>query len=459
MPVAVVGAGVTGRASAEALLRVGARPWVVDTRQAEDVPDAVSDAAEDVGCPIYYGDSSRLADAELVVLSPGVGPDDPFLDVAYGAGIEVIGEIELAVRLRPAARIVGITATNGKSTTTALTGALLQAGGFAASVCGNIGVPLETEVLDRPPETVFVTELSSFQLETVTTLHPEAAALLNISDDHRDRHPTIESYIAAKARIFQNHRLSDTAVVNADCDLLAQLRHILKARCAVLEFSVTRQVTRGAFVEDDELILRMPGAADAVVTTEEEFSLRGLHNVDNALAAACLAGALGVQAEAMRPVFRTFRAAAHTFRTLGWADGVLYVNDSKGTNVDATLWALASCTGPVVLIAGGSRKDADYTPLGQAIADSCRALLLIGDTAPEIMNAAMDAGLTEIMVCKSLEEAVTGARAVAERGDTVLLSPACASFGLFRSYAHRGEVFEELVAAIPRFQPIEEVER
>lgn len=453
LDIAVVGTGMSGRAAAAALGRLGASPWIVDTRPAEAVPEASRKALAGAEYPVFYGDPSSLARARLVVLSPGVSARDPFLSAALVAGAEVIGEIELAARARPGARIVGITGTNGKSTTTALTGALLAAAGRNCVVCGNIGSPLVTHVLERDDDPVHVAELSSFQLETVSRFHAVAATVLNVTDDHRDRHPTFEGYIATKARVFANQGPTDAAVLNAACPPLAALGLSLAGR-RLLWFSSLGEVERGGYLRGDRLWLRLDGVSQALCG-RADMRLQGIHNVENVLAAACLAGSLGVDVDEMRQTAVEFIPAAHTYRTVGSANGVRYVNDSKGTNVDSTLRALESCTAPTILIAGGSSKDADYGPLGPVIARRCTALLAIGQTGPEVAKAAEAAGFPAVEQCDTLERAVSRASELARPGDVVLLSPASASFGLFRDYRHRGEAFEEAVRGLPGFTSAE----
>jgi len=451
LEVAVVGTGLSGRAAAAALLRLGAAPWIVDTRPAEAIPEAAREALSGADFPVLYADPSSLARASLAVLSPGVSIRDPFLGEALAAGVEVIGEVELAARARPKARIVGITGTNGKSTSTALTGALLAAAGRRCVVCGNIGSPLVTHVIEREDAPIFVTELSSFQLETVTRFHAVAATILNVTDDHRDRHPRFEEYVAVKARIFDNQEPADAAVLNAACPPLAALGLSLIDR-RLLCFSSLGEVDRGGYLRGDTLWLRLDGTAEAICG-RADMRLQGMHNVENVLAAACLAGSLGLSVGEMRKAAVEFIPAAHTYRTVGSANGVRYVNDSKGTNVDSTLRALDGCTAPTILIAGGASKDADYTPLGPAIARRCTALLTIGQTGPDVASAARAVGFGAIEECDTLEQAVLRSSELARPGDVVLLSPASASFGLFRDYKHRGEAFEEAVRGLPGFAP------
>lgn len=449
----VIGVGMTGQAVARALIELGARPTLYDTRRSDDLSESARAAVSEIDCPTHLGTNVALAEARLVVLSPGVSIRDPFLAPAHAAGTEVVGEIELAARVRPEATFVGITGTNGKSTTTALTARILEDAGVPAALCGNIGSPLITHVLARDDDPVFVVELSSFQLESVSTFRTRAGAVLNVTDDHRDRHPDPSEYAATKARVFANQREGDTAVLSADCPQLAALG-ISVPRSRLVQFSALREVPRGGFVREGALWLRWrEGERAECICGLDEMRLRGPHNAQNALAATCLAHAVGVSPESAGRTLREFAAAPHTLCPVGSAGGVIYVNDSKGTNVDATIQALRSCSGPVVLIAGGSDKGADFAPLGAEIARRCRCLLATGETGPAIRLAAEAAGLAHCESRGSLGDAVTRAAEVAQAGDTVLLSPACASFDAFTSYKHRGEVFEAAVRALPGFSP------
>ncbi len=455
LSVAVVGAGMTGQAVAAGLLALGARPWIADTRAESDLaPEALSAIAA-LGCPARFADSTGMAEADLVVLSPGVSVRDPFLESARASGVEVIGEIELAARLRPDARIIGITGTNGKSTTTALTAAILEEAGLPCALCGNIGSPLITHVLERKDDPWFVTELSSFQLETVSQLRTRAAAIMNISDDHRDRHPSPAEYAAAKARILANQTDEDAAVLGADSPPLSALALSIPEH-RLLRFSAIRAMPAGGYVRESTLWFRPRGGEEEMICRLDEMRLQGVHNILNALAATCLASCVGAPTSTAARVIRRFQAASHTFRAVGASRGALYINDSKGTNVDSTIQALRSCSGPLILIAGGSNKNADFAPLIEEIARRCRAVLAIGQTGPSLAEGARSVGVEIVEECSSLEGAVERAQEIAEPGTTVLLSPACASFDMFRSYKHRGEVFEEAVRGLPGFTPAAE---
>lgn len=451
-PIGVVGAGATGRAVTRALFEIGARPIVVDTRSADAAPEGASEELSAVAAELHWGDPEALGRTSLVVISPGVAIGAPFLAPARAAGVEIIGEVELAYRLRPDAILVGITGTNGKSTTTALTGAMLEASGVTCQVCGNIGTPLITHMLSRAEDAVLVVELSSFQLESCSRLRVRSAALLNLSDDHRDRHPTPGEYLAAKSRIFGNQTAGDVAVLGADCRETRRLGDSLDPS-RLMWFSALDRAVPGAYCEDGSLVLALPGQGPRAILRVEEMALQGAHNVRNACAAMCLASSRGATPEGMAEALRHFAAARHTFEVVGSAAGAVWVNDSKGTNVDSTLRALESCTGPVILIAGGSEKEADYRPLGPVMAARCKALVTLGETGPSIAAVGREAGLEEIHAAESMPEAVRIAASFACPGDWVLLSPASASFGLFRNYAHRGQCFVEAVHELEGFTP------
>lgn len=449
--VAVVGLGMTGHACVRALREVGAEPYLFDTRRPHELPKRMVDAAQELRCPLELGSNRSLSDCQLVVVSPGLSIRSNFLAPARARDVEVMGEIELASRLRPEARFVGITGTNGKSTTTALTARILERAGIPVALCGNIGSPLVTHVLEREDDPVFVVELSSFQLEGVRSFRARAAALLNVTDDHRDRHPDLAEYVGAKMRIFAKQCDGDLALLSADCPQLAAA-HLVLPRERVARFSVYREVARGGYVRDGALWVRLEdGAEPTRLLAVDEMLMRGPHNQANALAATCLALQVGAPLEAAEATLRVFEPAPHTMRPVGSVNCVLYVNDSKGTNVDATVQALRSCVRPVVLIAGGSEKGADFAPLGPEIAARCRGVVLIGQTAERIRESAERAGFTAIAQADSMDAAVAAATEMAESGDVVLLSPACASFDMFADYKQRGELFEEAVSRLPGF--------
>jgi len=451
----VVGTGVTGLETARVLLGLGTDVTLYDTREASSIPEDALLVARSMSCATRLGTNDGLGDHAVVVTSPGIPIESPYFGPARECGVEVISEIEAAFRLWPDMALVCVTGTNGKSTTTALTGEMLQQSGLPVRVCGNIGAPLIGVVAGVPEadrsRTWFVAEVSSFQLEASYWFRPRAAALLNVTDDHRDRHPTLRSYVSAKARLFQRQTPADVAVLSAADEACRSLLPRLRSR--VRWFSAERPVVDGAYVADGCVVHAVGGAATELCQVDQ-IRLAGRHNLENVLAASALSMATGATAEGVQRALRVFEPAPHTFRRVGSAGGVVIINDSKGTNVGATVSGLQGLDAPVVLIAGGSSKGADYAPLGECLARRARALVVLGATANEIAEAARRAGVTCIREAQSMDEAVLVGFGLAQPGDYLLLSPACASFDLFENYKTRGIAFEQAAAGLPGFEPV-----
>jgi UDP-N-acetylmuramoylalanine--D-glutamate ligase len=438
--VLVVGLGRSGVAAAQLCAARGARVTVTDNRAAGDLGAALAALPAGVAQELGGHPEAVFTGADLIVLSPGV-PEIAPLRAARATGVAITGELELASRF-VAAPLVAITGTNGKSTTTTLCGAILAETGRPTFVGGNLGEPL-AEAVGTPAAGaggICVVEASSFQLETVESFRPRVAALLNITADHFDRHDGIEGYAAAKARIFHAQRSGDFAVVNADDPLAMRVSEGVAARRVV--FSTERRLTEGGWLDGDSLVLRLPGAAEERYPAQLP-ALTGKHNQANALAA-LLAGRLaGATPEEARRGLLGFRALPHRMELVGEADGVVYFDDSKGTNVGAVVAALAGFPRPVVLIAGGRDKGGDYAPLAAALGAVGRGAVLIGEAADRI--AAALPGSLPVKRAATMEEAVRSAAALARPGDAVVLSPACSSFDMFRDYAHRADVFRAAV--------------
>jgi UDP-N-acetylmuramoylalanine--D-glutamate ligase len=442
--VLVVGLGRSGLAVARLLRDRGAA--VTDKRDAAALGDAVAKLPPGAIQELGGHREASFVSADLVVLSPGV-PELPEVAAARRAGRQVSGELEVASWF-VSGTLVAITGTNGKSTTTTLCGAVVRASGYPTFVGGNLGEPLSDAVGTRAaaPGGILVVEVSSFQLETVERFHPRIAVLLNVSPDHLDRYPDVEAYAAAKARIFRSQGPSDFAVLNVDDDLVRRSSEGIAPRRLFL--STRRKLDVGGWVDGDTLCLRLPGG-DLERYPAHNPALTGRHNAENALAA-LLAGRLAgaTPSEARRSLLE-FRALPHRMELVAEAHGVAYYDDSKGTNVGAVVAALDGFPHPVVLIAGGRDKGGDYAPLAAALARVGRGVVLIGEAADRI--AAACAGVlppARVARAQTLEEAVAAAAAMAERGDAVVLSPACASFDMFRDYAHRGAVFRAAVRAL-----------
>jgi len=429
----IVGLGRTGLSVARHLRARGWRLAITDTRRAPPELEALRALAPDIPLRLGALDPALLAGARTVVASPGMSLSDPFFERARALGAEVLGDIELFARAA-AAPIAGITGTNGKSTVTTLLAGMAQRAGRRVRAGGNLGEPA-LELLDGDAE-LYVLELSSYQLESTSSLNCRAAAVLNVSADHLDRYPSLESYAAAKARIFAR---CDTAIVNLDDPLVVAMP---RAARRTLSFSL-RETSGADYALGQRSGERYLTRRGAPLVPLSALRLRGLHNSANALAALALGEALELPAPPMLAELVAFGGLPHRSQWVAEVRGVAYVDDSKGTNVGATLAAVHGLEGPLVVIAGGEGKNQDFAPLAAGFRGKVRHAVLIGRDAPLIARAL--AGVCTLETCGSLPEAVRAAARAARRGDTVLLSPACASFDMFRDYRHRGAVFAEAV--------------
>lgn len=443
----VLGAGKSGVESARFLASRGATVALHDKRAVEEWSEAARSLKETLNVGLIGGDipSWLLDQIDLVVISPGVPTNTipaRYVDRKDG---EVIGEVELASRFLEG-RIVGITGSNGKTTTTALIGELLKNSGIETQVGGNIGTPLLSLAETSTDGGWTVVELSSFQLETIVDLRPNVAICLNVTPNHLDRYEGFQDYAAAKHRLFMNQTAEDVAILNADDDITASWASGLRGN--VVLFSVKKELDEGLFLRGEELICRSNGK-EKVLTTRGEIFLRGLHNVENVLAAFAGGLACGASPESMRETVKNFKGVEHRIEFVAEVNGVRFYNDSKATSVDATskaLEALAGGDGKTVLILGGRGKNAPYAPLIPLIEASVRSLILIGEDADNIETQL--SGFAPIIRAESLQAAVAKGFEAAKRGDAVLLAPACASFDMFRSYEERGEVFKKAVSGL-----------
>ncbi|HEY2322886.1 MAG TPA: UDP-N-acetylmuramoyl-L-alanine--D-glutamate ligase [Thermoanaerobaculia bacterium] len=438
MKTLVIGAGKSGVAAANFLAARGDDVVLTDKNEQPELPYKL-----DARVQRAFGanDVSVLDGVSSIVVSPGVPLAGPLLMAAAAQRIPAIGEIELAYREIPhGSTIIAVTGSNGKSTTTTLIGEILKVAGRQPIVAGNIGEPL-IRAIDKERPRTYVLELSSFQLESVETFHANVALLLNITPDHMDRYPTFDAYAAAKHRIFRNQEPSDIAIVNA-----VERRQLERdARMRVWRFSAAKPVDEGAFLDGNDLVLRLDGHERRI--PRGALKLQGTPNVENALAAWLAARAVGVDDVDVQIAFGTFSGLPHRMALVRELDGVQWINDSKGTNVDATLKSLESYGDSAVwLILGGKDKAGEFERMRDLVKEKTRGVLTIGAAADRITEA-LD-GAANLVPAGNMERAVRYAREHAQSGDTVLLSPACASFDQYRNFEHRGEHFEELVRAL-----------
>ena len=441
--VLVIGAARSGIASARFLARRGATVALNDRKPlTEWSKEALDLKTEGVGFVDGDPPSWLLDQVDLIVISPGVPTKAISIRYADRRGAEVIGEVELASRFLRG-RMVAITGTNGKTTTTTLVGEMLRDAGMNVQVGGNIGRPLISMVDSSRDDSWTVVEVSSFQLETIVDFHPTVAAVLNVTPNHMDRYDSLMDYAAAKHRVFSNQTASDVAILNADDEIVSSWEGGLRAH--VVRFSVERELEEGLFLKVRELVSRT-NDGERVLATRDEMHLRGTHNVENVLAAMAAGLACGAPPESLRETVQRFRPVEHRLEEVAEINGVRFFNDSKATSVDATMKALeafADERGKVVVILGGRGKQAPYAPLEPLISRLVRKMILIGEDAPTIENELTGAAPFEHAT--NMHDAVVQAFAAAKPGDVVLLAPACASFDMFESFEHRGQVFKEEV--------------
>ena len=435
----VVGAARSGLAAAQLLIRQGASVTLSDSRSTLADDDRRRLEAAGVTLELGRHNESTFERADLIVMSPGVPPELPVIARARAAGVPLIGEVELAFRwLR--GRVIAITGTKGKSTTTALTGRMLRHAGFAVAVGGNIGSPVSAQVETSTADTLHVVEVSSFQLEQIEQFRPWIAVMLNFSPDHLDRHHTVEAYARAKGRIFENQQTDDFAVVNADDEPAMQLAAITRAHLRLF----SRRGAAGAktLVENGWIVGRS-GERISQLIPLNAIRLLGEHLVDDVMAAATVASIVGATPEAMTAATDTFGGLEHAMELVAEFDGVRFVNDSKATNVEAAVRSVESFTTGVVAIVGGKFKGGDLRLLRTPIGGRGKAVVAIGEAKELVRNALQD--VIDVHDAGSMDEAVTTAFALARPAGVVLLAPACASFDMFRDYAERGERFKDAV--------------
>lgn len=447
--VLVVGLGKSGVSSALFLKELGARVTVSDTKTEEQLKQEMP-ALLDKGIVVEAGHHGErtFRGQDIIVVSPGIPYNEPHIAQAREQGTLVIGEIELASRFLKGT-IVAITGSNGKTTTTTLTGEVITAGGNHALVGGNIGTPAITLVPDATDKSFVVLEISSFQLETIQTFRPHIAVVINVTPDHLDRHGTFEAYAAAKGRIFENQTEKDYAVLNADdanC-----VNYAAQIRAQVRWFSTKEEVGVGAFIRDGKIIYR-DDEGEREILPLSEIQLKGSHNHENVLSAVCCGMIAGVAPAKIRKAVAEFKAVEHRLEYVATINGVQYFNDSKATNVDATIKALESFPANIHIILGGKDKGSDYTVLKPLLKERAKRVYTIGAAAEKIENHL--GSVVDIVRSSTLENAIKQATQAAKPGDVVLLAPACASFDQFQSYEHRGRVFKELVRSLEAKQEL-----
>jgi UDP-N-acetylmuramoylalanine--D-glutamate ligase len=445
----VVGMAKSGTASARLLIEKGAKVTVYDAKREEDLKDSIRAEIEKLPAAKLLGADDETVSAyvegiDLMVLSPGVPLNLPFIRKAYALEKKVIAEMELGY-LFSNAEFVAITGTNGKTTTTALTGEIFKNAGKNTYVLGNIGIPISEMALQTRPGDVVVAETAALQLETTETFRPRACTVLNITEDHLNRYGTMENYTNAKAMVFQNQTKDDFCVLNYDNEIARSLAPRVKSR--LLWFSRKCEPGEGAFVRGDDMVFVFEGL-EKYICNIKDIRIPGSHNLENALAACALASAMGIPAQAIRRTLAEFPGVEHRIEFVKEVNGVRYINDSKGTNPDATIKAIEAMTAPTILLLGGSEKNSDFVPMFETMTEHITGIVALGATAGRILEAARVCGYRNIVRADGFRDAVLKARDMAKPGMNVLLSPACASYDMFTDFEERGRVFKEIVNSL-----------
>ena len=440
--VLVFGSGISGIGAGKLLEQVGASVVLYDGKETLDKEVLKAQLGDDTKAEIILGELSEevMETLDIVVMSPGVPTDLPVVLKMRDMGIPIWGEVELAYTYGKG-DVLAITGTNGKTTTTALLGEIMKNYKESVFVVGNIGNPYTAAALEMREDSVAVAEMSSFQLETIHEFRPKVSAILNITPDHLNRHHTMEAYIKAKEDIAKNQTKEDTCVLNYEDEVTRKIGENVKAN--VLYFSSQRKLDRGIYLDDGNIILRQD--EEILVCNVNELKLLGTHNYENVMAAVAMAAAYRTPMEVIRRTIKEFAGVEHRIEFVREKDGVAYYNDSKGTNPDAAIKGIQAMNRPTVLIGGGYDKDSEYEEWIQAFDGKVKLLVLVGATKEKIAEAAERVGFVSYVMADSFEEAVEKCIEAAEPGDAVLLSPACASCGMFKNYEERGDKFKELV--------------
>lgn len=446
--VLVVGMGNSGKAAAQAMLALKAVVSVQDSKAEDSIDSQLLAFLKDKNVMCYFGRQPEdMGQFDLLVISPGVSPELAFIQKARQAGVEIIGELELAYRIG-GGNYVAITGTNGKTTTTTLVGEIYKAAGKKTYVVGNIGVAVVSKALSAEEDSWLVTEASSFQLETIKEFQPAVSAILNLTPDHLDRHKTMENYGGAKARIFENQTAGQYCIINyddKDCYRLAE-----RCNAKVVPFSRKEELDFGAFVQGGRIVIKAEDGRLVEFCKADELHIPGGHNLENALAACAIAYFGGIGPDVITQVLRSFMGVEHRIEFCGETRGVRFINDSKGTNPDAAIKAIEAMKENIILIAGGYDKNASFDEFVASFDGRVKALMLLGKTATKIKEAAERAHFGNSIILKDMDACVKEAFRIAEPGDVVLLSPACASWDMYTSFEQRGRHFKECVRALGR---------
>lgn len=440
--VLLVGLAKTGVSTIKKLNKLGANIIVNDIKPKEKLEGIIEEIDNLDNIEYVLGKHlENIENIDLTIVSPGVPLDLPFIEKIKSEGIKIIGEVELAYKLSKNPTFIGITGTNGKTTTTSLVGEMFKKANKDTYIVGNIGNPVIDTVDLTNENSYLVTELSSFQLESIEDFKPKVSTIINITEDHLNRHHTMENYINAKARVFKNQDKTDFTILNYDDSIVRDLGK--NSNGNVLYFSIKEEVKQGAYLDKNNNIVIKVDGKELVLMNKSELTLPGNHNLENAMSAILMAYVLNIHTDVIIDTLRTFKGVEHRLEFVTNKDGIMFVNDSKGTNPDSTIKAITSYEKPIVLIAGGYEKQSDFTEMIKYATKNVKALVLLGQTAEKIETTAKEHGIDNISKVEDMEAAVKKAYEIAESGDVVLLSPACASWDMYPNFEARGLDFKE----------------
>ncbi|MDR7870084.1 MAG: UDP-N-acetylmuramoyl-L-alanine--D-glutamate ligase [Tissierellaceae bacterium] len=440
--VLVIGLGISGVSTIKALNRLGAIIWVTDTKQEEDVKDVLK-ALNGIPINKVLGvNDMDLSQIDLIVKSPGVPPYVPIIEKAINEGIEVITDIEFGYRLNLTDNFIAITGTNGKTTTTTLVGEVFKAANYNTHVVGNIGKGILGELIDSKSEDIFIIEASSFQLEHTRYFKPKVSLILNLAPDHIDWHGSYENYITSKKKIFNNQDIDDFIVLNYDDPLLRTFKDEMKSN--LIWFSINEKLDKGIYI-DGEYIFINDGNKNIKFMPIKEIKILGRHNLENVLACIGICISMGIDLGTLRNTIKSFNGVEHRLEFVVEKDGIKFYNDSKGTNPEASIKAISAIPAPIILIAGGYDKQSDFDEFISSFKGKVKAMILLGQTKYKLKESADNNNFSSYYLVETLDEAVNLAYKLGIEGDNILLSPACASWGMFNNFEERGKLFKEAV--------------
>lgn len=440
--VLVMGLGISGISTIKALDELGAKIIINDIKKEEELKD-ILEKIKDISLENHLGEKSLdLLDIELIVKSPGISPSNKILLEAIDKNIKIINDIELGSNLSKSKNIIAITGTNGKTTTTILTGEIFKADNYKFLMGGNIGKSLIQDMIDAEEKDIFLLETSSFQLEHTINFKPKVSLILNITPDHIDWHGSFENYIKSKKKIFTNQDENDYTILNYDDKLIRTFEREINSN--IIWFSVNEKLDSGIYIEDENIIINIDGEKINIVSTNK-LLLKGKHNLENILASIAISLVMGVSIDKIKSTLLSFKGVEHRLEFVLEKEGRRFFNDSKGTNIDSSIKAIEAIESPIILIAGGYDKKIDFDEFIKAFNGKVKALILLGDTSLKIKEIAFKYGFEKNFLVNNMKEAVNLAYSLSEKGDNILLSPACASMGMFKNFEERGKVFKLMV--------------